>query len=72
MDERVFYIVGATMARRIEEQKGRHALVATIKAGPRAFFAAYAATSPSQELRVEPPDAGQGREEGSPALRLRR
>jgi len=50
--QRAFYVVGAFMARRIEEQRGRAALVATIGAGTRAFFAAYDATSPSEELRI--------------------
>ena len=50
--QRAFHVVGAYMARRIEEQKGRDALVQTIDAGPRAFFAAYAATSAPPGLRL--------------------
>jgi hypothetical protein len=56
VEARAFYVVGAAMARRIEEDKGRAALIATIKAGPRAFFGAYAATAPRLELRVDVPD----------------
>jgi hypothetical protein len=51
---RMFYIVGAYMARQIERRKGRRELVETIIAGPRAFFEVYRRTSPPRGYRVEP------------------
>jgi len=50
---RAFYIVGAYMARRIEESKGRNALIETVKTGPVNFFEAYEETSPPEELRIK-------------------
>ena len=42
--DRVFYRVGALAARRVEEARGRDAVVNLVKAGPRAFFEAYIST----------------------------
>ena len=49
---RVTYIVGAAMARRIEEVAGRAKLVETIERGPEAFVEAYRATAPETELTI--------------------
>jgi hypothetical protein len=46
-EERAFYVVGATMALRIETLLGRATLVDTIKKGPRAFFDLYQSTNPT-------------------------
>jgi hypothetical protein len=50
--DRVYYVVGAYMAKMIEERMGRAALVRTVTAGPAAFFQEYAATAPSDHLRI--------------------
>lgn len=50
--KRAFYIVGASMARRIESERGRAALVQTVRDGPRAFVAEYMATMPPPELEL--------------------
>ncbi|MCD4774597.1 MAG: hypothetical protein K8S15_00935 [Candidatus Aegiribacteria sp.] len=50
---RAFYVAGASMARRIEEYKGRNALIKTVESGPQSFFTEYSATSPPQDLRIE-------------------
>ena len=52
VDERSFYVVGAWMARRIEQQHGRSRLVTTVRDGPRAFMSEYHSTVPVPELRV--------------------
>jgi len=49
---RVTYVVGATMAARIEAKSGRGALVDTIVRGPQAFVDAYRATTPDADLMV--------------------
>jgi len=49
---RVTYVVGATMAARIEAKSGRGRLVDTIVRGPRAFIDAYRATTPDAELAL--------------------
>ncbi|MCD4706535.1 MAG: hypothetical protein K8S62_02215 [Candidatus Sabulitectum sp.] len=49
---RAFYVVGASMARRIEENKDRSTLIRTIENGAQSFFAEFSATSPSSELRI--------------------
>jgi hypothetical protein len=54
---RVYYVIGAFMARRIEEVGGRAALLETVTLGPRAFFAAYAATRPPREFEFQVPAA---------------
>lgn len=50
VEDRSFYIVGAYMARRIEEKKGLEVLVRTVTDGARAFVYAYMSTSPPREL----------------------
>ncbi len=50
---RAFYVVGASMARRIEEYKGRNVLIKTVESGPQSFFTEYSATSPPQDLCIE-------------------
>jgi hypothetical protein len=55
--ERVYYVVGAYMAKVIEERRGRRALVKTVSDGPRAFFRAYTATSPPLDLSVDDGDS---------------
>jgi len=50
--ERVTYIVGATMAGRIETIAGRAKLVDTIVRGPQAFLDAYRATGPDADLAI--------------------
>jgi tetratricopeptide (TPR) repeat protein len=39
--QRAYYIVGAIMAKTVDEKKGREALVNTIKVGPRNFISSY-------------------------------
>ena len=51
-DQRVTYIVGAAMARRIERARGLAALTKTIQGGPAAFLAAYRATLPAAEFSL--------------------
>ena len=50
--QRVTYIVGASMAGRIEERAGRSALLETIERSPQAFIDTYRATSPPADLTV--------------------
>ncbi|KAF5417727.1 MAG: hypothetical protein C5S48_00010 [Candidatus Methanogaster sp.] len=50
---RAFYVAGASMARRIEEYKGRNALIKTVESGPQSFFLKYTATSPPKGLHIE-------------------
>jgi hypothetical protein len=47
---RVNYVVGAAMARRIEQVHGSHKLLKTIEGGPTSFLQAYQATSPPREF----------------------
>ena len=47
---RVSYVVGAVMARRIEQVDGRLKLLKTIEGGPQAFLETYLATSPPAEF----------------------
>jgi len=49
---RVSYIVGASMARRIEQLSGVAALVKTIRQGPQAFLGAYQRTSPESDFKL--------------------
>lgn len=49
---RVSYIVGAAMARRIEQIDGRRQLLKTIESGPQNFLEVYQATSPSAEFAL--------------------
>ncbi len=51
---RAFYVVGASMARRIEENKGRNTLIRTVVSGTQSFFAEYSATSPSPDFSIAP------------------
>ncbi|MBI3818298.1 MAG: hypothetical protein HY286_06365 [Planctomycetes bacterium] len=53
--QRAFFVVGAHMARRIEQINGLDSLVNTVISGPRAFFATYAATKPPAGLSVNLP-----------------
>ncbi|MCC7380556.1 MAG: hypothetical protein IT384_01900 [Deltaproteobacteria bacterium] len=55
--DRAFYVVGAVMARQIETQHGRAALVETIVQGPRSFFRAYQGTRPRHALVAPGPIA---------------
>jgi hypothetical protein len=50
--DRLYYVVGAHMARVIEERVGRLALVATITSGPKAFFDAYTAARAGSEPKL--------------------
>lgn len=54
-EKRCFYVVGAHMAKSIEDSLGREALIKTIKNGPRSFFNAYARTSPTTEFKITLP-----------------
>ena len=56
--QRAYFVVGAFMARRIEERSGRDVLIGTVTGGPHAFFSAYAATAPAQELSMPLPQKG--------------
>jgi hypothetical protein len=51
---RVSYVVGAVMARRIEQVDGRLKLLKTIESGPQAFLETYLATSPPAEFGLWP------------------
>jgi len=51
--ERLWYRVGAMMARDIESAKGRAALVELVRKGPDAFFAAYESLDPNRTERDE-------------------
>jgi hypothetical protein len=50
--DRLSYLVGATMADRIEQRSTVSALANTVKHGPSAFLEAYQRTSPSPELSL--------------------
>jgi hypothetical protein len=64
--ERAFYVVGATMARRIEESSGHERLVETVRRGPRAFFEEFAVTNPpAQHMLSVPVPSGQSVPEDS-------
>lgn len=52
---RAFYIVGASMARCIEENKSRNTLIRTVVSGAQSFFAEYSATSPPPDLSIPVP-----------------
>lgn len=52
---RAFYVVGASMAQRIESSLGREALVETIKKGPRHFFELYESTKPPTPVLTSEP-----------------
>jgi hypothetical protein len=41
VQQRAYYVIGALMARTIDEKSGRQTLIETFKAGPRSFLAAY-------------------------------
>ena len=49
VEDRAFYIVGAHMARQIEEKRGLEVLVRTVPDGARTFVEAYMSTSPPGE-----------------------
>lgn len=53
VEQRGFYIVGAHMARQIEQALGRSALVDTVSGGPQLFIEAYARTAPAPELVLQ-------------------
>jgi tetratricopeptide (TPR) repeat protein len=55
---RALYVVGAHMARTIDRELGREALVATVAAGPRSFIRAYnSVADESQRIReIREPD----------------
>jgi tetratricopeptide (TPR) repeat protein len=51
VEQRAYYIVGAHMARTIDEKKGRQALVGTVVTGPRSFVSTYNSVA-DEGLRV--------------------